>query len=72
MLQAILDGLFSSRGLDRSADSDPCSQGKLAARLLKYVTYKDSENLVLTFDSYPGEERFDLQEDDVSCLGVSS
>ena len=71
LLQAVLDRIFSSRGLNRSAESDPCRKGQLAAKLLRYVAYKGSRNLVLTFDSYPGEERPDLQRDDVSCLGVS-
>ena len=69
--QAVLDGIFSSRGLDRSAESDPCKKGQLAARLLRHVAYKGSQNLVFSFDFYPGEERLDPQRDDVTCLGVS-
>ena len=71
LIQAILDGIFSSHGLDRSAEPDPVGKGQLAARLLKHVAYRGSQNLILTFDAYPGEERSDVDPDDLSCLGVS-
>lgn len=69
-MQAALQGIFASHGLDRDAEQDAVGRAKLSLTLLDLVTYRDSANVVLTFDSYPGEERADIGEDDLSCLGV--
>ena len=70
-MQAVLDGIFSEHGLNRPAEGNLIQRAKMAYRLLDFVAYKDSDDLVLTFDNFPGEERVDLPPDDFSCLGVS-
>lgn len=69
-VQAVLNGIFSSYGLDRAAELDPIAKARLSLRLLQFVTYSDSKDLVLTFDSFPEEERFNKDKNDISCLGV--
>lgn len=70
LLQARLDRLFASHGLDRKHEVDPVTRGEMAVGLLEDLTYVSSEKLVLTFDSYPEEEMSIADEDDLTGLGV--
>ena len=69
-MQAKLSSLFTLHHLERGSKDDPLRKGELAAQLLDELTYANSKNLVLTFDSSPEEERETLNEDDLTCLGV--